>query len=33
LRKLDNWSLGPTFAKAFPGLQDTYRLKIEGDRR
>lgn len=33
LRRLDNWSLGPAFAKAFPGLQDTYRLKVEGDRR
>ena len=33
LRRLDNWSLGPSFAKAFPGLQDTYRLKVEGDRR
>jgi hypothetical protein len=33
LRRLENWSLGPTFAKAFPGLQDTYRLKTEGDRR
>lgn len=33
LRKLENWSLGPAFAKAFPGLQDTYRLKTEGDRR
>ncbi|PVH77815.1 hypothetical protein DL98DRAFT_261221 [Cadophora sp. DSE1049] len=33
LRRLENWSLGPAFAKAFPGLQDTYRLKIEGDRR
>ncbi|KAH6717888.1 hypothetical protein BKA61DRAFT_670309 [Leptodontidium sp. MPI-SDFR-AT-0119] len=33
LRRLDNWSLGPAFAKTFPGLQDTYRLKVEGDRR
>ncbi|KAI9048041.1 hypothetical protein LZ554_007839 [Drepanopeziza brunnea f. sp. 'monogermtubi'] len=33
LRRLDNWSLGPAFAKAFPGLQDTYRLKVDGDRR
>ncbi|KAE8449187.1 hypothetical protein EG329_008354 [Mollisiaceae sp. DMI_Dod_QoI] len=33
LRNLENWSLGPAFAKAFPGLQDTYRLKIDGDRR
>jgi hypothetical protein len=33
LRRLENWSLGPAFSKAFPGLQDTYRLKIEGDRR
>lgn len=33
LRRLENWSLGPSFAKAFPSLQDTYRLKIEGDRK
>jgi hypothetical protein len=33
LRRLENWSLGPAFAKAFPGLQDTYRLKNDGDRR
>ncbi|KUJ08570.1 uncharacterized protein LY89DRAFT_741924 [Mollisia scopiformis] len=33
LRNLENWSLGPNFAKAFPGLQDTYRLRVEGDRR
>jgi len=33
LRRLENWSLGPAFAKAFPGLQDTYRLKTDGDRR
>lgn len=33
LRRLENWSLGPAFAHAFPGLADTYRLKTEGDRR
>lgn len=33
LRRLENWSLGPAFAKAFPGLQDSYRLKVDGDRR
>lgn len=33
LRRLDNWSLGPAFHHAFPGLADTYRLKVEGDRR
>jgi hypothetical protein len=33
LRRLENWSLGPAFAKAFPGLTDTFRLKTEGDRR
>jgi hypothetical protein len=33
LRRLENWSLGPAFHKAFPGLQDTYRLKTDGDRR
>jgi hypothetical protein len=33
LRRLENWSLGHAFAIAFPGLQDTYRLKIEGDRK
>ncbi|KAK0122123.1 hypothetical protein ONS95_010384 [Cadophora gregata] len=33
LRRIENWSLGPAFSKAFPGLQDTYRLKVEGDRR
>ena len=33
LRKLENWSLGPAFTKAFPGLADTFRLKTEGDRR
>jgi hypothetical protein len=33
LRRLENWSLGPAFAKTFPGLQDTYRLKSDGDRR
>jgi len=33
LRRLENWSLGPEFARAFPGLRDTYRLKTDGDRR
>ncbi|KAG9245121.1 hypothetical protein BJ878DRAFT_575135 [Calycina marina] len=33
LRRLDNWSLGPLFVKTFPGLADTYRVKLEGDRR
>lgn len=33
LRRLENWTLGPAFAKAFPGLVDTFRLKTEGDRR
>jgi hypothetical protein len=33
LRRLDNWSLGPAFSKAFPGLNDTYRLKSDADRR
>lgn len=33
LRRLENWSLGLAFAKAFPGLADTFRLKTEGDRR
>ena len=33
LRRLENWSLGPSFAKAFPGLADTFRVKTEGDRR
>ncbi|KAF7868296.1 hypothetical protein EAF04_004828 [Stromatinia cepivora] len=33
LRRLENWSLGPAFANAFPGLRDTYRIKIDGDRR
>lgn len=32
LRRLDNWSLGPAFEKAFPNLQETFRLK-EDDRR
>jgi len=30
LRRLENWSLGPAFAKAFPGLEGTYWLKSEG---
>ena len=33
LRRLENWSLGPAFARTFPGLQDTYRLKSDRDRR
>lgn len=33
MRRLENWSLGPAFARAFPGLADTYRLKTDGDRR
>lgn len=33
LRKLENWSLGPTFANLFPALLDTYRLKTDGDRK
>lgn len=33
LRRIENWSLGPAFGKAFPSLDDTYRLKTEGDRR
>lgn len=33
LRSLENWSLGPEFANAYPRLGDTYRLKAEGDRR
>jgi hypothetical protein len=33
LRRLDNWSLGPLFAKTFPGLADTYRLKTDGGRK
>ncbi|KAG0648138.1 hypothetical protein D0Z07_5843 [Hyphodiscus hymeniophilus] len=33
LRRLENWSLGPAFANAFPGLVDTYRLKHDGERR
>lgn len=32
LRRLENWSLGPAFPKAFPGLAGTYRFKPEGDR-
>lgn len=33
LRRLENWSLGGTFRNAFPGLVDTYRLKVDGERR
>ncbi|ESZ96217.1 hypothetical protein SBOR_3375 [Sclerotinia borealis F-4128] len=33
LRRLENWSLGPAFASAFPGLRGTYRIKMEGDGR
>lgn len=30
LRRLENWSLGGAFARAFPGLEGTYNLKING---
>jgi hypothetical protein len=30
LRRLENWTLGDAFAKAFPELADTYNLKSEG---
>jgi hypothetical protein len=33
LRSLENWSLGPAFAAAYPRLADTYRLRADGDRR
>ncbi|EOO00065.1 putative bzip transcription factor protein [Phaeoacremonium minimum UCRPA7] len=33
LRRLENWTLGDAFAKAFPGLADTYGLKSEGQER
>ncbi|KAH8593203.1 hypothetical protein B0O99DRAFT_627495 [Bisporella sp. PMI_857] len=33
LRRLENWSLGSAFAKAFPALRDTCRIKVDGDRR
>lgn len=33
LRRNDNWSLGPNFHAAFPGLAGTYRLAVDGDRR
>lgn len=33
LRDLGNWSLGPAFARAFPGLEGTYRLKVDGEKR
>jgi hypothetical protein len=33
LRRLENWTLGPAFAKTFPSLTDTYNLKTEPDRR
>jgi hypothetical protein len=29
LRRLENWTLGDAFAKAFPGLVDTFNLKSE----
>lgn len=32
LMRLENWSLGPAFATAFPGLRDTYRLKGAEER-
>jgi len=31
LRRLENWTLGDAFAKAFPGLLDTFNLKSEAD--
>ncbi|KAK7748080.1 hypothetical protein SLS53_001332 [Cytospora paraplurivora] len=30
LRRLENWSLGGAFARAFPGLEGTYNLKVNG---
>jgi hypothetical protein len=33
LRRSDNWTLGVSFVKAFPGLTDTFNVKAEGDRR
>lgn len=30
VRELGNWSLGPAFAKAFPMLVETTRIKTEG---
>jgi len=33
LRRLENWSLGEAFARTFPGLVNTFRLKGEGERR
>ena len=33
LAGLENWTLGDAFAKAFPGLADTYGLKSEGQER
>jgi hypothetical protein len=32
LRNLNNWSLGPAFAKAHPGLADTVRIKQDDDK-
>lgn len=32
LRNLENWSLGPAFANAYPRLAGTYRLKTEDQR-
>ncbi|KAI9680687.1 MAG: hypothetical protein M1817_004127 [Caeruleum heppii] len=32
LRNLNNWSLGPAFAKAFPDLADTVRIKPDDPR-
>ena len=31
LRDLNNWSLGPAFARAFPELVETTRIKDDGD--
>ncbi|KAI0601834.1 hypothetical protein F4775DRAFT_589144 [Biscogniauxia sp. FL1348] len=30
LRRLENWSLGPEFHRAFPALEGTYRLNVGG---
>ena len=30
LRRLENWSVGPSFAEAFPALVDTTRIKARG---
>jgi hypothetical protein len=31
MRRLENWTLGDAFAKAFPGLVDTFNLKSDTD--